>query len=1452
MISATWTDGYFDNSGTWTKWNSSWLTWANAASCLTCNEMILNSTTGLWERCPNGQYFDTPRQTCQSWGTSWIDKWAYQSFWFQWNSTQSFDLTQLKWVTTCNSTTQISFKDSQFQNLQVCRDNNYYVNPSSTQIIELGTKQYPYKNIGLVFAELFNLRSYSSSQISIFIKEGTTWYMQQGYNYVLSISSVTIQTYSEISSSPGMATLFVIQNTVNMFSNQTTFNLVSNNTLKFASKVNASLLTTGEISQLSTLDTTLYVCRSNLTLINLKLQGDLSNYQASSYFIRPVYIQDKVITMNNIEIQLTGYFMKTIDPFSLYITNLYMDFYAMMGGFDLNINWNYPEAYLTGSIITNNMTVVNSQTRIAAFRIPFIVSSGPETIHLNNTNVFVGGSLLEDRASIETVLKAGCLPNDGITQNLIFDHTTMSMPDNPDENHFITFYGDLAAGTTRIINLKYINSNFYNQNHMVYPTIQVFSNLLVNFYVLNWAFTNVICTDGWIMITLAKIADIENNVYLNTSGFNYATYNLLEVDTITITNLTHQNVTGTGTSLEYFMMMNLNDNGVVKLDSVNFYDWDLGVQPGIHFEGSIASLTFKNSVFKNVKVGSSNNLFVATLVSILSITNCTFTSISSSKSTDENNLILNVKSLNLANSSNSTISNISVNSSSISFLEFNSVTGTLVNPITFLISNIAFSNWEIATTINMVSFGNLETSENITYTFSNISFNNIQFSNKGNLMMFQHQFKNNQIVVSSSSFSNIVGGGISVEAGNKNNLAISTKVKFQNCTFINNNMNYNSLMTINEGGVVQIDASTFTNISTFQNGAVIFAGYQKAIVTVTNSNFTNNYAVTGGVFNVESQSLISVTNCVISYNFAITSGVIQASNNGYYNIYNSTLSNNYAISDSISEIVDSAASTSIIDGSSIFSNTAININDFISEINTKWKLLCFISTTFSSFISSNSKLYSITESNYAFSIILGVLIIQNDSKIYDQNSIFDSFESTLTIINTSIYNITDADSWISASSSILSIQNVEIFGISTTSTQPIFRVITDSTLSINGLKYYNSQATFLSIYSAVVTMNNLQYENSTSLDTNPPLLFDQWGNLSFTNWTIYNITASNSAYIFQVSNSNISATNISLSYLNQKSCLFINNKISLLSKIQIASWSKGIDIENSAVSLITASSFIDSGLNTTISGGALNFLNSNATISESIFSNNKAIEGGALNYDWYVTVYCSLTISNSTFIKNKAVKQGGAINYTLYRPTLINNSYSNNTALYGNNIASYAKQIFIKDNINKAILFNNAGSGITYNSSFVLALYDQDDQIVVADSVSQITISGDSIKTKVAGTNLLKVNKGTANFSNIVFYSDPGTSISKFTLTSSGIPLSNLKTVYGSNYTINNVFVNFRFCQPGEQIISSSSKHISLKIINLKCRYYSMSSLISWIILSWMEFNKMRKLNTKLSMRGRR
>ena len=67
-----------------------------------------------------------------------------------------------------------------------------------------------------------------------------------------------------------------------------------------------------------------------------------------------------------------------------------------------------------------------------------------------------------------------------------------------------------------------------------------------------------------------------------------------------------------------------------------------------------------------------------------------------------------------------------------------------------------------------------------------------------------------------------------------------------------------------------------------------------------------------------------------------------------------------------------------------------------------------------------------------------------------------------------------------------------------------------------------------------------------------------------------------------------------------------------------------------------------------------------------------------------------MSIENSKFVNSEAFEKGGAINYEMYWPFFRNNSFSNNKALYGPDIASYGSKL--KVNGSYYLSIKNVGS----------------------------------------------------------------------------------------------------------------------------------------------------------------
>ena len=102
-----------------------------------------------------------------------------------------------------------------------------------------------------------------------------------------------------------------------------------------------------------------------------------------------------------------------------------------------------------------------------------------------------------------------------------------------------------------------------------------------------------------------------------------------------------------------------------------------------------------------------------------------------------------------------------------------------------------------------------------------------------------------------------------------------------------------------------------------------------------------------------------------------------------------------------------------------------------------------------------------------------------------------------------------------------------------------------------------------------------------------------------------------------------------------------------------------------------------------------------------------------------------------------ATIKGGAVYYDYARPTFGSTIiYTNNSAQYGRDIASYAVKLTYADDPMKSLKIDNFGSGIAYETVLSFALRDYDNQIMVLDNENQIIITSvNSSVAQVSGFN---------------------------------------------------------------------------------------------------------------------
>ena len=227
----------------------------------------------------------------------------------------------------------------------------------------------------------------------------------EGVNYILNVTSVTIDSYSTGLNSPANAIIYPINDKPSEFSSTSVMNLLVNNTRRLTDVFTNGSVPTSDQQRLLTGNINIYLYKSSLIMNNLNIQRNIiTDVQSETYFIEAIFLQQKYLHVSNAYIQLSGFIMHSFDPMSLRVESTYIDYHATMGGFVMRTSCNYPEAYVLGTVVFYNVTAIHPQERTATYREGVLMHAGAENLTVNYTNMLMWGSLTEDKGQIEKQL----------------------------------------------------------------------------------------------------------------------------------------------------------------------------------------------------------------------------------------------------------------------------------------------------------------------------------------------------------------------------------------------------------------------------------------------------------------------------------------------------------------------------------------------------------------------------------------------------------------------------------------------------------------------------------------------------------------------------------------------------------------------------------------------------------------------------------------------------------------------------------------------------------------------------------------------------------------------------------------------------------------------------------------------------------------------------------------
>ena len=269
-------------------------------------------------------------------------------------------------VVECDATTQVMINDTQFDNRPICRDLEYYVNPDSNSIIELGTRDHPYKQITYAFIEILNYHSHSDRNLTIYLMENTRNGLPISKASIINITNVDIKSYTNQEyTEPDKATIIGMDDAEILASPSTSFSIMKSYELRFDDMVtNSSYITDEERIRIATQTSIILLFKSSISLENLEILSDHADIFQNIIFLYPVYLQHRKVTYKDVDIAVSGTIQLAYDPLNIDLENINIDQYKSIGGFDMDMQCNYPEAEIDAHLYAKNINIFYSQDRL--------------------------------------------------------------------------------------------------------------------------------------------------------------------------------------------------------------------------------------------------------------------------------------------------------------------------------------------------------------------------------------------------------------------------------------------------------------------------------------------------------------------------------------------------------------------------------------------------------------------------------------------------------------------------------------------------------------------------------------------------------------------------------------------------------------------------------------------------------------------------------------------------------------------------------------------------------------------------------------------------------------------------------------------------------------------------------------------------------------------------------
>ena len=203
-------------------------------------------------------------------------------------------------------------------------------------------------------------------------------------------------------------------------------------------------------------------------------------------------------------------------------------------------------------------------------------------------------------------------------------------------------------------------------------------------------------------------------------------------------------------------------------------------------------------------MGSSDYIINTGQIKSIIFSNVTFSNIKTTDNVNTNGVILFINTFDLNSELDTSIQDITIDNCEIPFVAFSSVINQSPIIKTFSLSNINFTNTHFESDRALFSTDGIQIDTALQISMSNLAFSNISFSRTGTLIECKQKLPT-YFTISGSSFTDLNAAVIMIESSSTQNDNLTTLVQINDTVFNNIDDQYNSLINVNEGGLLEIN-----------------------------------------------------------------------------------------------------------------------------------------------------------------------------------------------------------------------------------------------------------------------------------------------------------------------------------------------------------------------------------------------------------------------------------------------------------------------------------------------------------------------------------------------------------------------------------------------------------------------------------------------------------------------